>query len=559
MSLKNYKKLFSNPKNIYLLFLSLLLCLLVGSVVVYESYNSYTNELSSAALQSKNMSTVLAKELSLVLDRSDFALENIQEQILEHHYPISLKNSTLFHKMLLSQKKKVKEVISFKIVDQQGRLIGDDGELNTHLQYNDREYFNILKTFHLNQLVFSYPLKSKTLGKFVVVMARPLLDSHKIFQGIVLATIDLNWLRQLFLNIDIDKKGSIILFDAKDIEYLIIPWDEKMVGANRNSPLDVKSFITSHQKSFNQILTSKNKYQAITSIERLENNQLFIQVEFPVNEVLKSWKKRTFMSIFLMILLSVIFFVLLINFLISLEELQEKQKQAVQNAKLASIGEMTASIAHEINNPLTIIAGLTRTIERAIITEDYSQTEKLKNAILKINLTIKRITRIIKGLKSFSHNTFEENSKKASLINIIKHSLDSFEENTTGASTKIIEIPFKDIIIECREIQIEQVIINLISNALDAIQNLDEKWVKISVLDLGKTVQISVQDSGKGIPIDLQDRIMAPFFTTKEIGKGTGLGLSISLGIINSHHGHFYLDNKNINTTFNIELPKSTN
>ena len=148
MSLKNYKKLFSNPKNIYLLFLSLLLCLLVGSVVVYESYNSYTNELSSAALQSKNMSTVLAKELSLVLDRSDFALENIQEQILEHHYPISLKNSTLFHKMLLSQKKKVKEVISFKIVDQQGRLIGDDGELNTHLQYNDREYFNILKTFH---------------------------------------------------------------------------------------------------------------------------------------------------------------------------------------------------------------------------------------------------------------------------------------------------------------------------------------------------------------------------------------------------------------------------
>jgi signal transduction histidine kinase len=100
------------------------------------------------------------------------------------------------------------------------------------------------------------------------------------------------------------------------------------------------------------------------------------------------------------------------------------------------------------------------------------------------------------------------------------------------------------------------VALNLLNNAFDAIQSLEEKWIKISFSDIGDWVKIIVTDSGPGIPFDVQMKMMQPFYTTKEIGKGTGLGLSISKGIIERHNGRLYLDNTSPNTQFVIALPK---
>ena len=100
-----------------------------------------------------------------------------------------------------------------------------------------------------------------------------------------------------------------------------------------------------------------------------------------------------------------------------------------------------------------------------------------------------------------------------------------------------------------------QVILNLLNNAFDAIENKDEKWVEVQTLQNKNWVEIRVSDCGHGIPKEIQDKILQPFFTTKEVGKGTGLGLSISKGIIESHGGDLTIDNEAKNTTFVARIP----
>lgn len=113
-----------------------------------------------------------------------------------------------------------------------------------------------------------------------------------------------------------------------------------------------------------------------------------------------------------------------------------------------------------------------------------------------------------------------------------------------------------EISIECRSVQLAQVLTNLLNNAFDALILLPRKWVRVGVEASDDVIRIAVTDSGTGIPRHIADKLMLPFFTTKEIGKGTGLGLSISKGIIEDHGGKFWLDRASVNTKFIIELPR---
>jgi signal transduction histidine kinase len=109
--------------------------------------------------------------------------------------------------------------------------------------------------------------------------------------------------------------------------------------------------------------------------------------------------------------------------------------------------------------------------------------------------------------------------------------------------------------IECRPSQIEQVIINLLNNAFDAVSPLSDKWVRLDFTNFHDKIQIAVTDSGEKISPEIVEKLMLPFFTTKEIGKGTGLGLSISKGIVEDHQGKMYFDSFSSHTRFVVELP----
>ena len=182
----------------------------------------------------------------------------------------------------------------------------------------------------------------------------------------------------------------------------------------------------------------------------------------------------------------------------------------------------------------------------AVITKD----------IEKIELTAKRISSIIKGLRSFSRDGSQDPFEKAKLNAILEDVMELCQTRFTNHGVDLQILPHEDIELECRTTQIGQVLFNLLGNAYDAIQNLPEKWIKLIIEKKDDSwVWIRVVDAGKGIPAEIRAKILEPFFTTKGVGKGTGLGLSISKGIVESHSGTFEIDVDYPNTCFLIKLP----
>lgn len=228
-------------------------------------------------------------------------------------------------------------------------------------------------------------------------------------------------------------------------------------------------------------------------------------------------------------------------------------------SKMASLGELATGIAHEINNPLSIIVGRTQILKSKVEDLKTLRPEELESCVqnlTKIEETANLIAKIIRGLNAFSRNTENDPMTLHSVRTIINFAIDLCEDRLKSNQINIKVREGRDAEIFCRDVQITQVLVNLINNSIDAIDGLSEKWIEVSVSVTPKKVVISVQDSGKGIAPHLIDKIMQPFFSTKEIGKGIGLGLSISKGIAESHDGKISYDPLYENTKFDLELPR---
>lgn len=238
-----------------------------------------------------------------------------------------------------------------------------------------------------------------------------------------------------------------------------------------------------------------------------------------------------------------------------LEQSIEQQKIMLhESARLASLGEMAGGVAHEINNPLAIIHGKALQIRKALEAPEVDRTRAL-NDLQRIEVTTDRIAKIVRGLHAFSRNSEGDSMQVYPLQAIIDEVLDLCRERFKHHSVELRLQELTPDKIKCRPAQMGQILINLISNAFDAVQSLSEKWVEISVKRLGNRVQIFVTDSGRGIPPEIAKKILQPFFTTKEVGKGTGLGLSISVGIAHDHGGELKYDSSAPNTRFIVDLP----
>lgn len=237
--------------------------------------------------------------------------------------------------------------------------------------------------------------------------------------------------------------------------------------------------------------------------------------------------------------------------------LESLQIQNMANAKMASLGEMAGSVAHEINNPLSVISMRAELILKNISGPKIN-IEKATEDIHKIEGTIDRIAKIVKGLRSFSRSGASDPMSKVSLKLVVEDSLSLCQEKFKNHST---QLTFENLIpdrvfVNGREVQLSQVVLNLLNNAYDAIFESENRWVKIKLMLKKSVVQIEIIDSGAGIPENVLEKIMVPFFSTKEVGKGTGLGLSISKGIIEDHKGKLYYKLIDGHTAFVIELPQ---
>lgn len=236
--------------------------------------------------------------------------------------------------------------------------------------------------------------------------------------------------------------------------------------------------------------------------------------------------------------------------------IQEQQVKIISSAKMSSLGEMAGGIAHEINNPLAII-GLSANQICEALAKKPADLAFAKESAEKIAQTVRRIGKIVKGLRSFSRSGEKDPFSPSYLKQIIDDTLELCRERFHSGGIQLTVNCPPDLLIPCRAVQISQVILNLLNNSFDAISHLSSPWIQILVGQSDGFVEIRITDSGNGIPPHISEKLMAPFFTTKEVGSGTGLGLSISKGIVEDHGGTLEYVSESKNTEFLIRLPKS--
>lgn len=240
-------------------------------------------------------------------------------------------------------------------------------------------------------------------------------------------------------------------------------------------------------------------------------------------------------------------------------EERKSQLALIESAKMSSLGEMAGGIAHEINTPLAIISGAAELISH-YISEPEVDRDKIRARLEKIENTSQRISRIVKGLRAFARNSEDDEAIATSLTQTVDETLSLCSERFKNAQVRVEFSAQEDAEVNVVPTQLSQVLLNLLNNSYDAISDLDDKWIQVELFKIYKehgvpAVRLIVTDSGRGIGKEFRDKIMMPFFTTKEIGKGTGLGLSISKGIIEKFSGKLYYDPNSVHTKFVIELP----
>ncbi len=236
----------------------------------------------------------------------------------------------------------------------------------------------------------------------------------------------------------------------------------------------------------------------------------------------------------------------------SMVELQGAEAQLVQSAKLASLGTLSAGVAHELNQPVAIVRGIAQQL-----LDDQDLSEDLKSDLVLIEGQTSRMMKIIKHLRTFcrssGYETVEVDVNKVvqDCFILIDAQLKSHNIRSVLSLSKDLPTVIGD------PNELEQVFLNLITNARDAMEGLHDPCLTISTWQVGESVVAQFSDNGPGISDQVIDRIFDPFFTTKEPGKGTGLGLSISHAIIQKHRGDISVTSDH-GAVFRISLPIAT-
>jgi C4-dicarboxylate-specific signal transduction histidine kinase len=237
------------------------------------------------------------------------------------------------------------------------------------------------------------------------------------------------------------------------------------------------------------------------------------------------------------------------------QELREKQEQLVQAAKLATLGELTTGVAHELNNPLNNIGLFIGNVIDLIQLEAQDvdgMLRDLRNALAQVH----KAGQIITHLRTFGRAA--PASREAVSVNaIILRALSLLHEQLRLHGIDVqLDLTPEDPVVMGNAIQLEQVFLNLLSNARDATRDAERKLISITNRFDNATLCIVFHDNGPGIARELERRVFDPFFTTKEVGEGTGLGLSITYGIVRDHSGTIEVHSgPGRGATFVIELP----
>lgn len=243
-----------------------------------------------------------------------------------------------------------------------------------------------------------------------------------------------------------------------------------------------------------------------------------------------------------------------------MEELRKTHSQILQADKLNTLGELTANISHEINNPLTIAAGHSELIRDCILSRDpQTKLKHIETANSTVIESLERVNQIIKNMKDFLHKS-EDEKEYCDLDALVDAAIEWILPTAKKAGVEVKKIhKGKHIAALANRIKLEQVIINLVKNSIDALTSASVPGGMVNIV-ISKSenehhTYIDVVDNGPGIPEKIKPNLFKPFMSTKEAGTGTGLGLSICAKIIEAHRGKLENIDRGDGAHFRIRLP----
>ncbi|WP_425294856.1 sensor histidine kinase [Neomesorhizobium albiziae] len=234
------------------------------------------------------------------------------------------------------------------------------------------------------------------------------------------------------------------------------------------------------------------------------------------------------------------------------KQLRQTQSDLIQAGKLAALGQMSAALSHEFNQPLTAVKTYA---DNAAILIERNRVEEARDNVSRISTLADRMASISKHLRNFAR---KPNQKLGAvpLADVVKDTLEIVAWRLKAANATVhVDLGPTPLVVRAGSVRLQQVLVNLISNAADAVEGLADREIRVSARRRAGKVVVSVRDHGPGIPAAIAERIFDPFFTTKGVGKGLGLGLSISYNIIKDFGGSLAVSNDpEGGAVFTIEL-----
>lgn len=532
---------------------------LILGVVFSQILFSYKEVVNGTAQVYETKSAVIKEAILSDFNNIDNTLLTIVSDIL--HDKRFLKNPRI--QELLSSRKKPLEQIStaeIRITDAKGIIIASSTKLDPKkpISNADRDYFIKLKDGYLG-LAVSEPIFGKIRSKWLIFLGRGIFEPKtNKFLGAVYVSIELDFFSKFVKKIKqrSDDLFAVAIGDSLKFAYRAPASQDSQTGAPFKYHENLKPMISGQVDEITSVHESKvDQFKRLVSGARVGQLPIFILVGTNYTNATKIWMWNS-MVVGVISFLSLLMLFILGKRLVSYSDvILKQQEEIVESVKLRSLAAMAGSVSHEVGNPLTVISGNARRIEK-IINSKSNDLEAIAQAITVINKSVERVRDILDSLKTLSGKASHQNSIE-DLGAIIKDSISNINDKISEHHVDIsFELQRPDIKIKVNQVQMSQVLINCINNSVDAIANDSKKWIKITAKSNQDHVVIKIIDSGKGIPAGIVAKMMDPFFTTKDIGKGTGLGLGIAKKIIENFNGKFYYDQHCSNTTFVIELPK---
>ncbi|MBF0119353.1 MAG: two-component sensor histidine kinase [Desulfobacterales bacterium] len=551
---------------------SLVPLILISSIIGYYFETSYREKVFAHLKElvqkhQQNIDNFLYEKLSYL-------------KVLENSYPFDqlTDESFLTQKLYTLQQAYNGVFVDLGIVNNEGIQIAYAGNYKlTKADYSKSHWFK--KAIEQSYFISDVFLGLRNQPHFIITVKHNGKDGHFILR----ATIDFELFNALVEKISIGETGSAFIINRNgelQTKLQIQPMPDKNYFMNFLSKIKLDNNNDNRNEisdEYNTQINRNNSNIIMGNIDYSGNNFIYVITSIKNGEwvlVYQQAKKDALYSLYHARNLAIIIFligglgivamaVIISKRVVNHIERTDKEKeimndQIIEAGKLVSIGELAAGIAHEINNPIAIMMEEGGWIDDLMAEEEFSNIEnfqEIKRALNQIRVQGERCKEITHKLLSFARKT-DPIGKTVELNDLIEEIVSILEQRSKLSNIKMIKNLAPDLPeIFASPSEIQQVFLNLINNAMDAMGSHGGN-IEITSKREGDHVIVDVSDTGSGIPKAIMARIFDPFFTTKPVGKGTGLGLSICFGIIKKMGGDITVSSTvGVGTTFHIYFP----